>query len=407
MRNSGFCVRGWEKRNGSPSFAVRATTENKLITNALVLGGILLSLGLIAVSAALNFRMAYRMGGTELDGWVYGSGAAIADGLKALLPFFVWWAWRKREWLAVGAGVVLFVVFTAYSFTAGMGYIAKLRAFSEGVRASAVETRAGLRDEESRIEARLEKLGVQRGEEEISAELEAVFARVLGKTTVGAYSENCTLARNWSRHSCARAAELRQELARAMEAAELEGRLHDVRGELRGLGSRGAGDVADPQLVALEGMAQELGLHTDRNRVRLALLVLVGLLFELGSGLGLYVSTVPWRGEGSAGVTGNGRGGETEPMLQYVADAKRLGDVEEFALECLAPEIGSKGLTSTAMFQEYAKWCRGRNEAPLVESEFVLRFEPVIEACNLKVRQRGANVMYMGVKRADAGAAAT
>ena len=195
---------------------MQATTENRLITNALVLGGILLSLGLIAVSAALNFRMAYRMGGTELDGWVYGSGAAIADGLKALLPFFVWWAWRKREWLAVGAGVVLFVVFTAYSFTAGMGYVAKLRAFSEGVRASAVETRAGLRDEESRIEARLEKLGVQRGEEEISAELEAVFARVLGKTTVGAYSENCTLARNWSRHSCARAAELRQELARAM-----------------------------------------------------------------------------------------------------------------------------------------------------------------------------------------------
>lgn len=381
--------------------------ENGAITNTLVVGGVLLSLGLIAVSAMLNFRMAYRMGDTELDGWVYGSGAAIADGLKALLPFFVWWAWRKREWLAVGAGALLFVVFTAYSFTAGMGYAAQLRAFSEGVRLSALEARAGLLDEATRIEGRLDKLGVQRSEEEIAAELQAVFARVLGKTTVGNYSKNCTLARDWSRHSCAEAALLRQELARALEAAELEGRLGDVRRKLRELGANGAVGGGDPQLVALEGMAQQLGWAADRNSVRLALLVLVGLLFELGSGLGLYVSTVPWRSERRWRVEEEVKGRGGAPELEYMAKATKLGDVEEFALERLAPAVAERGVTNTAMFQDYARWCRRRDEVALGEVDFLERFGRVARECGLKLRQRGGNVMYMGVRLADAGTATT
>ena len=51
---------------------------------AAVLTGVVLCLGLVAISAALNFRVAYRTGDTELDAWIYGSGAAIADGLKDL-----------------------------------------------------------------------------------------------------------------------------------------------------------------------------------------------------------------------------------------------------------------------------------------------------------------------------------
>ncbi len=370
-------------------------TRSRLVTNALAVGGVLLSLGLIAVSAMLNFRMAYRMGDTALDGWVYGSGASVADGLKAMLPFFVWWAWCKREWVAAGVGGLLFVVFTAYSFTAGMGYAAQLRASSEGIRLSAAEARADLEDEEARVVARLDKLGVQRGEEEIAAGLEAVFARVLGKTTVGAYSKNCTMARNWSRHSCAEAAELRQELARADGSAALRGQLDEVRKRLRKLGEEGAGGGGDPQLAALEAMAHQLGWPVNQKGVRLALLVLVGLLFELGSGLGFYVATVPWRS-----------GGVMERTLEPVKAAVKPGNVEEFALARLAPARG-KGVTNTAVFQDYVEWCRGRGEAPWGEADFLARFSEMASACKLKVRQRGANVMYMGVKLVDAGATAT
>ena len=108
------------------------------VVNCGVVAGMVLSLALIGVSALLNFRMAYRMGDTELDAWIYGGGAASADGLKALLPFFIAWAMYKREYLAVAAASVLFAVMTAYSFSAGMGFAAQLRSYQEEARLGAI-----------------------------------------------------------------------------------------------------------------------------------------------------------------------------------------------------------------------------------------------------------------------------
>lgn len=349
-------------------------------TNAVVVGAVLLSVGLIAVSATLNFRMAYRMGDSTLDGWVYGGGAATADILKALLPLCIWWAWRRRQLVAALAGAVLLLVFAAYSFTASVGYASQLRSFQEEERLHAAEERTGLVREIGWLEQRLEKLGPQRGEREIAAEIDLMLAKPLGKSSLGVASENCKILGRWSRAPCEKVAELRQELARSAEAEETAAALHKARTNLAALGSVGATGGADPQVAALAGMVQRAGWPVEQTDVRLALLLLVGALFELGSGLGLYVATVPWR--------------SAQPS--FVTEARPVGEVEQFVLERLEPRQG-EGLTVLSLFQHYASWCQARGEAPLLGPAFSEGFAQIARECGLRARGRGDNRKYLNL----------
>jgi hypothetical protein len=60
-------------------------------TNVLVTLGITVSLGLMAISAVLNFGVGYTTADAEFDGLVYRLSAAMADGLKAIAPFVAGW----------------------------------------------------------------------------------------------------------------------------------------------------------------------------------------------------------------------------------------------------------------------------------------------------------------------------
>ncbi len=50
---------------------------------------------------------------------------------------------------------------------------------------------------------------------------------------------------------------------------------------------------ADPQLDAMTDLLGTGNDPTSRERVRVGLLILPGLVFEVASGLGLYVVTLP------------------------------------------------------------------------------------------------------------------
>lgn len=363
---------------------------SRVVTNAVVLGGVLLSLGLIAVSATLNFRMAYRMGDSVLDGWIYGGGAATADVLKALLPFCIWWAWRRRQALAALAGALLLMVFATYSLTASIGYASQMRASHDGERQHAAEQRAGFTAEMARLERQLQILGPQRGESEIAAEIELVLASPLGRSTLGQASDGCKTLGRWSRQPCAEVAGLRQELARAAQARETTDALREARDELARLGSAGAAGAADPQVAALVGVMQRAGLPLGHTDVRLALLLLVGALFELGSGLGLYVATVPWRSD----------------ARRPVAKREGTGAVEQFALEQLEPRRG-RALTLPALFAHYERWCGSRGEAPLPEGEFAGRFAALARQCGIAARDAGGKLKYLHVAVGKAGTAVT
>ena len=74
------------------------------------------------------------------------------------------------------------------------------------------------------------------------------------------------------------------ELATAKRATDLDAEVGTLRGKVEGAGAQGAGQESDAQVAILRDL---LGLSDER--VRLALTVMVSLMVELGSGLGLFV----------------------------------------------------------------------------------------------------------------------
>lgn len=359
-------------------------------TDVFVVFGILFSLGMIGISAVLNFRMGYRMADTELDGWIYGTGAALGDGLKALIPFAMWWAWKQRQLFAVTAGAVLFAVLTTYSLTAGLGFAAQHRAFREAERIGAIERRANLNAELNRAVTQLADLGPQRSEAEVSRAVEAAFAEMAVKSnrTVAEVSKRCTLNRWQTRKACAGIAVLMQELARAKAWASLEARARLARTELDRLGDSGASVEADPQVATLQSLTRAIYRDVPAENVRLGLVLVTGLLFELGSGLGLYVVTIPWRGRGGA-----------NRMLE---DATRLAAIEDYALDRIVPREGVE-MADTDLFVDYVRWCIGRNEVPLTQELFIEQFDGLAREAGIGRRHQSGRVLFANVGLASEG----
>lgn len=388
--------------SGKVSSAQSTVRAHGVPIDALVYLGIVCSLGMMAVSALVNFRVGYRAADTNLDGWIYGTGFAFLDLLKAVLPFVFYWGMRQRDWLAVVGSAFAFVLFAGYSITAGMGFAADHRAYREGERTGALEQRADLRKEMTRLEELAVKLGAQRSEQEVANAIEAVFAKPLGRLTVGSASERCTLARRDTREACSEIASLTTELARAKQWADIDSRLKLAREQMEDLGGRGAGRESDPQLAVLTGLLKMTGAPVEPDLVRYSLALLVGLVLEVGSGFGLYLAMTPWRRYDyeAVGETIEPEASEktnpVEAVQTMVVAATALGPVVEFAVACVEKDDASV-LTMTEVFQAYEVWCRRGNFAPLRQAEFQDAFVELAREVGISVRLRGSNISFIGV----------
>lgn len=381
--------------------------KRDLVVDLLVGLGIVVSLGLIAVSAMLNYRIGYRAADTEIDGMIYGSGAALCDVLKAMCPFIVAWGVKKSDWLAVGAAAIGFIFFTLYSVTAGMGFASQHRAFRAAERTGAIEQRGDLRRELAGLEAAADQLGAQRSEATIGREVEGVFARPVAKhSTVASVSSRCTLVRTLTRDACAEIAGLMTELEKAREWADLQDKLAIVRAKLEKLGAAGASGSADPQIDTLQGVFKLGDYDVKTEDIRVGLVALVAIIFELGSGIGLYLVTTPWRSDwkrervperkmmAQASVTQE-EARHVEHAMQIV-DGRALGRVDEFALARL--DAGEEDVSAPAMFELYRAWCEAERVVPLSEGVFFREFDLLAEDIGIEVRQHGGNVEYLGIR---------
>lgn len=72
---------------GKPSYRPRRGRGAKaLVIDGLVLAGVVGSLGLVVISALLNYRFGFRLGGSdEVERQLYGFGFGLADVVKALM----------------------------------------------------------------------------------------------------------------------------------------------------------------------------------------------------------------------------------------------------------------------------------------------------------------------------------
>lgn len=344
--------------------------------------GVCTSLGLIAVSVLLNFRMGYRSADTELDGWIYGLGAGLGDALKAISPFMAAYGLKHRDWLVGGAAILLFAVFTSYSFIAALGFAAEHRTHRGAELTAAIESRHDTRNELNRAERALTALGNQRPSAEIQADLTARLRKPVGPRgrSVDEISKRCTLNRLVTREDCAAVLGLDSELARAREGERFAETATQLRTVLRESGGQGARTAADAQVEAVGTFAALFRVRPPNDRIQFLLSVLLALIIELGSGLGLFVVSTPWR-DGQ-------EPGEGAPT--------RTTAIETFVLDRLEPKQGAD-VRARDIYLAYGQWCAGQGSVPLGRKDFDEQFAAIAAAAGVRSRFRNKTVEYLSV----------
>lgn len=353
------------------------------IVDGLVLAGVAGCLGLIAVTAMVNFRFGYKLGGNDaFERELFAWGLGCADVVKALMPFAFALAVRKKDVLAAVASASIFAVGTASSFYAGTGLAAEHRLANEGGNTSVIDKRADLKAEKERFEARLKVLGPLPSPAEVTRSIEAELAKPVARTgkTVATYSSKCQESLTRTRDACRRVAALAVTFEQATEADGAEARIKELVGDLGGLDSNI--QSADPQLDVLERVAKWLSLKAGRDDIRTGLLLFLGLLLELGSGLGLYAVTTPWRHRE--------QGPEGKRMTST------LGDAVVYADERLQPVRGSR-LTANKLYADYEAWCGKRNYVPVREGIFTEQMIMLAKDVGMPLEQSGSNLEFCDV----------
>lgn len=378
-----------EKRGKRSGRAPKAATARNLPVDTLVVFGILVSICLIGVSVALNVRMGFRSADGELDGKLYGAGAGLGDCLKAVAPFMLSWGIRHGDVLAALSAGALFAVCTGYSFVSALGFAAEQRAGKASMAQGEIDTYQDLRAERARLEERLRFLGEQRTGREVQQAIEAVFSRPAwnGGQTVRAVSEACTLNRKATRSACEEVATLQEEKARADEADAVRAKLEGVAVRLQLRDGISAGRSSDAQLEALADLAAMLTDVVTKEHVGLGLSLMMALFLELGSGLGLYMVTTPWRTRAQAAgeaVTGN------------ASKQKRLGHVDGFMLACVEPGEGAVSIET--VHAHYVRWCGEAGFVPYGAGEFAKRFVVLAAEVGLECTTRGGLPLYRNVR---------
>ena len=334
---------------------------------ALSLLGVAAASVLLLVSAAMNWRFGFGLGNSEFDSQIYGAASAAADILKALLPFFILWAFKQKNWLHMLAAMLVWTVCTSYSLTSSLGFAALNRADTVGERVLKATEYQDLRAELKRARQKAGWIPQHRSVGEVEAALTAALQKPIKRGrkirgTVSQLTRNCSITNYWSNRFCGDMLNLRKELAIARDAVKVDQRIATINKKLASVNSASAVAEGDPQVAILTRIS-----GIDAEKVQVALVVLVSMLVEIGSGLGFFVvlGNIKGRGEDATpvpqfkpvandntvvalaapgGVASSSEGKELEP-----AD-----EVKEFYEEGIEKTEGSS-ITASTLYENYCR----------------------------------------------------
>lgn len=345
--------------------------------------GVCAALVMCCVSGAMNFLFLFSLGKTPLEAYVLGAASAAADVLKALLPFFIAWSWRDGRIFAVVTGSLSFILFAGFSLLSAIGFAADNR----GVL---VDVRENINEAYERVQRDLAQAELKR------SALPSHRPASVVEEVIGSHQQNM----RWSRtKACANATEpeslsycetyyaLRTELAAANEAKRLSDEIASLQAARGATLVNGAGQVADPQVAIISGIFKQ-----EHESVRLALVILVAVLVEVGSSLGLFLASGHRVHKvGAVNIAKN------NPLLP-------TGSVEEFCLEALqANRAGA--IDVVALYDGYRSWCVAARFQAMSSSDFNESFAclaqqaGIVRVGNL-YRGIGLNEDVMGAREA-------
>jgi hypothetical protein len=362
--------------------------------------GVIAALIMLGVSAAMNYLFLSSLGKTPLEGQVLGAASAAADGLKALLPFFIFWGWRSKRYAVAVPGFAVWLFFSGFSLLSAIGFAADNRGVFSHTRENVNTAHETALADLAAAESRMRDIPKHRPVAVVTEDIER--HKQDRRWSMTKDCAEATLPE--SREYCARYYELRGELASGTESQRLQAEIAVLKEQTDRLRIEGAGQDADPQVSLL---ARVLG-H-EQSRVRLALIVVVALLVEIGSSLGLFLATshselfgrraekaspaevaseVPARApEKPTAPTAPSRKSKGEPV----------GAVEDFCLECLIAVPDGK-LTLAELFGAYQAWCKGMEKAALGRRKFEIAFQGLAG----KIGLQGDGKHYHGIEQRSA-----
>jgi hypothetical protein len=359
-----------------------------------IAAGSALALALSGLSVGCCYLFGTHLA-SGVEGTIYGVLGGVADALKAVLPLGIAAALASRQRGRAVIGLILFTVFSIYSFASELGLYALSRDAQASTATAGKEQFRQWKDEQGRIRERLKALGENRPSRAVNAEISGQLQNRLW----GASGECKDASTTASRTFCAGIERLKAEFALAEESEVLRRRDSELGAKLAGLNLAEALKSADPQSEALARMT-----GFAPSSIKDALAILVALLIELGSGLGLYAATAghsvtghagsnrdnpgnaPWQGEKRSIASGNA------PSIR-LERRKPADPVRQFAKATLRPAPG-KTIAAADLYSAFAKWanaegCEVLSPLALGRRLTALKYERV---------KRGGFAHYAGVE---------
>ena len=377
--------------------------------------GVLAASVLLLVSAAMNWQYGYFLGNSEFNGHILGAASAAADGLKALLPFFLFVAIKDKKFSHALAAATLWVVCIAFSMTSALGFAAHNRSDTTGERAAQVQSYSDKRGEIERLQQRLSWVPEHRPAGAVSSDMDGMQQSRRWRSTSGCTDATAAASIAF----CEQYHTLGAELAAAREADEIEARIAVVQSELASLPANLTVTAADPQantIASISGVPIEV--------VQIGLVILVAVLLELGSSLGFYVALGQWRfhEQRKSVVVARPRSRETvqETVRESANDNRSTAlaaparssdaaiaaeasaapklvapenDVERFFKERVGSAEGCS-LTATALYEDYCDWCEEHKKEPLALPTFGRQFGEL----GVHKAKIAGRIRYIGIK---------
>lgn len=360
--------------------------------------GVLAAAILLVVSAAMNWRFGFSLGKTEFDAHIYGAASAASDVLKALIPFLILAAMRRRHWSQALGAMLLLVICASYSLTSSLGFAALNRSDTVNERAITAAAYKDLRAELQYLRDQMAALPQHRPVGVVESNIDQMKQHRRWDSTVGC--TNATVPQSIA--YCEEFHGLEAELAAAQKAAKLDERVLAVRAELSDLRSAGPATQADPQAAILSNIS---GMGTDH--VQLALIILVSVLVEAGSALGFYVALSHWRifDDKSLGVPAPVEVAAPPrralPALVAPDEAElpyERTDVEMYFDERVEQSKESS-VTALALFEDYCNWCDLKDKTPVSLPIFGRQFADL----GVQKAKIGGRIRYIGIRLLEEG----
>jgi hypothetical protein len=203
------------------------------------------------VSSRGNYLYGYSLGQTPEKRELFAWANVAADVWKAFGLVAIGALWRERRRRAALLGSVAWLLCLAFGLNSALGVYVQDRTTFTGSREAVHATYREAEAELVVVEGQRRALAAHRSPGEIEAAIDAILLRAVTvgeriRGTVASLSANCTKVDARTQEMCAEITVLRQELAVAIEARRLEGRIGSLREQIVNLRQHGGSIAADP-----------------------------------------------------------------------------------------------------------------------------------------------------------------